>query len=235
MSTLTDEARKRLRAIEEFADLGSGFNIAMRDLDIRGAGNILGAEQSGFITEIGFDMYQKILNEAILELKEQEFQDLYKTDQPREFVKDCVIETDMEILIPDHYITHISERLSLYKELDSIETAEDLLQFRIRLVDRFGPVPHQTEELIQTIRLRWLARSLGFERLVLRKGRLAAFFPSDPESEFYQSEQFSTVIEFIKNRPVGCVMKQERERLSLIFREVEGIEAAIGRLSVLQN
>ena len=235
MSTLTDEARKRLRAIEEFADLGSGFNIAMRDLDIRGAGNILGAEQSGFITEIGFDMYQKILNEAILELKEQEFQDLYKTDQPREFVKDCVIETDMEILIPDHYITHISERLSLYKELDSIETAEDLLQFRIRLVDRFGPVPHQTEELIQTIRLRWLARSLGFERLVLRKGRLAAFFPSDPESEFYQSEQFSTVIEFIKNRPVGCVMKQERERLSLIFREVEGIEAAIGRLAVLQN
>jgi len=235
MSALTDEARKRLRAIEEFADLGSGFNIAMRDLDIRGAGNILGAEQSGFISEIGFDMYQKILNEAILELKEQEFQDLYQTDQPREFVKDCVIETDLEILIPDRYITHITERLSLYKELDSIEKEEELNAFRNRLIDRFGPLPPQTEELIQTILLRWLSRSLGFEKLVLRKGRLAAFFPSDPQSGFYQSEQFSSFIEFIKMHPTYCLMKQERDRLSLVFREVTGIESAINRLSVFKN
>ncbi|MFC2101736.1 TRCF domain-containing protein, partial [Bacteroidota bacterium] len=235
MSTLTDEARKRLRAIEEFAELGSGFNIAMRDLDIRGAGNILGAEQSGFITEIGFDMYQKILNEAILELKEQEFQDLYQTDQPREFVKDCVIETDLEILIPDHYITHITERLSLYKELDSIEKEEELTAFSERLADRFGPLPSQTEELIQTIRLRWVARQLGFEKLVLRKERLAAFFPSDPQSGFYQSEQFSAFIEFIKTNPTCCLMKQERDRLSLVFREVPDIKSAIERISILKS
>jgi len=235
MSTLTDEARKRMRAIEEFADLGSGFNIAMRDLDIRGAGNILGAEQSGFISEVGFDMYQKILNEAILELKEQEFKDLYQTDHPGEVVKECVIETDLEILIPDHYITNITERLSLYKELDSIEKEEELKQFRNRLADRFGPLPSQTVELIQTIRLRWLARSLGFEKLVLRKSRLAAYFPSDPQSSFYQSEQFSDFIEFIKTNPAYCIMKQERDRLSLVFREVNGIESAIEKLSPLKN
>ncbi|MFH1295695.1 MAG: transcription-repair coupling factor [Bacteroidota bacterium] len=232
ISTLTGEARKRLRTIEEFSDLGSGFNIAMRDLDIRGAGNILGAEQSGFITEIGFDLYQKILNEAILELKEQEFKDLYQVDQPKEFVRDCVIETDLEILIPDHYITHITERLSLYKELDSIETEEELMQFRARMADRFGPLPAQTEELIQTIRLRWLARSLGFEKLVLRKERLAAFFPADPESGFFQSEQFSALIDFIKTHPTCCQMKQDHNRLSLVFREVNGIEEALSKLSV---
>lgn len=235
VSTLTDEARKRLRAIEEFADLGSGFNIAMRDLDIRGAGNILGAEQSGFITEIGFDLYQKILNEAILELKEQEFADLYQADQPTGFVKECVIETDLEILIPDQYISNIAERLSLYKELDSIEQEEELIRFRSRLIDRFGSVPPQTEELIQTIRLRWLARSLGFEKLVLRKSRLAAFFPSDPQSGFYQSEQFSGFIEFIKIHPACCLLKQNHDRLSLVFREVGGIESVIERLSALKN
>ncbi|MBL7139162.1 MAG: transcription-repair coupling factor [Bacteroidales bacterium] len=235
ISTLTDEARKRLRAIEEFSDLGSGFTIAMRDLDIRGAGNILGAEQSGFITEIGFDMYQKILNEAIMELKEQEFKDLYQVDQPEELVRDCVIETDLEILIPDHYITHITERLNLYKELDSIETEEELMQFRTRMADRFGPLPPQTEELIQTIRLRWLAKRIGFERLVLRKERLAAFFPSDPESGFYRSEQFSALIEFIKTHPACGMMKQERNRLSMVFREVNGIAAALSKLSVFSS
>jgi len=230
-STLTDEARKRLRAIEEFSDLGSGFNIALRDLDIRGAGNILGAEQSGFITEIGFEMYQKILDEAIHELKEQEFKELYQTDQPVDYVRDCVIETNLEILIPDHYITHIPERLSLYKELDSVETEEELVKFRNRLIDRFGPLPHQTEELIRTIRLRWLARGIGFEKLVLRKGRLAAFFPSDPESGYYQSEQFTGILDHIKAHPTCCQMKQERERLLLVFREVPDIESAIGRLT----
>jgi len=235
MSILTDEARKRLRAIEEFAELGSGFNIAMRDLDIRGAGNILGAEQSGFITEIGFEMYHKILDEAILELKEQEFKDLYQAEHPVDFIRDCVIETDLEILIPDHYITSIAERLNLYKEMDSIESDDELELFGARLTDRFGPLPEQTKELIQTIRLRRLAKHVGFEKLVLRNGRLAAFFPSDPASGFYQSAQFSSIIEFIKNNPACCRMKQERDRLSLVFREVERIETAIDRLSALFN
>ena len=231
MSTLTDESRKRLRAIEEFADLGSGFNIAMRDLDIRGAGNILGGEQSGFISEIGFDMYHKILDEAIMELKEQEFKEVFHVEQPRTFVKDCVIETDLEILIPDSYISNITERLSLYKELDSTEREEDLCKFRDRMIDRFGPMPQQTEDLIQTIRLRWLAKRIGFVKLVLRKERLAAYFPGDPESGYYQSEQFTSIIEFIKTNPPFCRMKQEKERLSLVFKDVTGIEAAIEKLS----
>ncbi len=147
MSALSDEARKRLRAIEEFADLGSGFSIAMRDLDIRGAGNILGAEQSGFISEIGFEMYQKILDEALLELKETEFKELFREETPKEYVRDCVIETDLEILIPDHYLSNITERLNLYKELDSIETEEELSKFRNRLTDRFGPVPEHCFKL----------------------------------------------------------------------------------------
>jgi len=232
MSSLTDEARKRLRGIKEFADLGSGFNIAMRDLDIRGAGNILGAEQSGFITEIGFDMYHKILDEAIMELKEQEFKDVFHIEQPRAFVTDCVIETDLEILIPDSYITNITERLNLYKELDSTETEEELCKFRDRMVDRFGPLPSQTEDLIRTIRLRWLAKSIGFAKLILRKERLVAYFPGDPESGYYQSEQFTSIIEFIKSNPTFCRMKQEKERLSLVFQDVPGIEAALEKLAV---
>jgi len=166
LSVLTDEARKRLRTIEEFSDLGSGFSIAMRDLDIRGAGNILGGEQSGFISEIGFEMYQKILDEAILELKEQDFREFYSEEHPAEFIRDCQIETDFEVLIPDHYITNITERLSLYKELDSVETEENLAKFRERMIDRFGPLPDQTESLIHTIRLRWIAKKIG-ERLGL--------------------------------------------------------------------
>jgi len=229
-STLTDEARKRLRAIEEFSELGSGFNIAMRDLDIRGAGNILGAEQSGFITEIGFDMYQKILDEAISELKEQDFRDLYPAGPEREYVRDCVIETDLEILIPDGYVSHVSERLSLYKELDSISDEGELMKFRDKLSDRFGPIPPQTGELLQTIRLRWMARRLGIEKLVLRKNRLAAFFPSDPGSGYFESEQFTAILDYIKTHPTHCRLKQDHDRLSLVFRDVEGIEGALGKL-----
>jgi transcription-repair coupling factor (superfamily II helicase) len=230
MSVLTDEARKRLRAIEEFADLGSGFNIAMRDLDIRGAGNILGAEQSGFITEIGYEMYQKILDEALLELKETDFKDLFTEDIHRDFVRDCVIETDLEILIPDRYITNITERLNLYKELDSIETEENLVRFGARLADRFGPVPPQTISLLETIRLRWLARKTGFEKLVLRNQRLTAYFVSNPESLYYQSPQFTSILEFLKYNSDFCKMKEEKGRLFLVFRDVSGIGDAIGRL-----
>ena len=234
MSLLTDEAKKRLRAIEEFSDLGSGFNIAMRDLDIRGAGNILGAEQSGFISEIGYEMYQKILDEALLELKETDFKDLFHPDIPTTYVRDCVIETDLEILIPDDYITNITERLNLYKELDSIDTDANLIKFRDRLIDRFGQVPEQTESLLQTIRLRWLARSIGFEKLVLRNQRLTAYFINNPESAYFQSDQFSAILEFMKNNPSGCKMTEEKNRLFMTFRDVPEINAALVRLEAFQ-
>ena len=230
MSTLTDEARKRLRTIEEFADLGSGFSIAMRDLDIRGAGNILGGEQSGFISEIGYEMYQKILDEALLELKENEFRDVFLEDLPKEYVKDCVIETDLEILIPDRYITSITERLNLYKELDSIESEENLVKFKAKLSDRFGPLPAQTESLILTIRLRWLARKIGFEKLVLRNNRLTAYFISNSESPYYQSLQFTVILDFIKKNPSYCKMKEEKDRLFITMKDITGIEEAFTRI-----
>lgn len=233
MSTLTDEARKRLRAIEEFAELGSGFNIAMRDLDIRGAGNILGAEQSGFISEIGYDMYQKILDEALQELKENDFKEIFPNESPLEFVKDCVIETDLEILIPDNYISNITERLNLYKELDSIDREENLMSFKERMVDRFGEIPPQTLSLMETIRLRWLAKKIGFEKLVLRNNRLTAYFISNPGSDYYQSSQFTHILNYIKENPRNCVMKEEKQRLLLVFRDVTGIECAFERLSEL--
>ena len=234
MSSLTDEARKRLRAIEEFADLGSGFNIAMRDLDIRGAGNILGAEQSGFISEIGYEMYQKILDEALLELKETDFKDLFPTDTPATYVRECVIETDLEILIPDYYITNITERLNLYKELDSIENEENLMWFMERMIDRFGPIPKQTETLLHTIRLRWLARSIGFEKLVLRNQRLTAYFVSNPESAYFQSAQFTSILECMKTNPAGYKMTEDKNRLFMTFRDVPGINEALARLEPFQ-
>jgi transcription-repair coupling factor (superfamily II helicase) len=233
MSSLTDEARKRMRAIEEFSDLGSGFNIAMRDLDIRGAGNILGAEQSGFISEIGFDMYQKILDEAILELKEQDFKDVFREELPKEFVRDCQIETDLEILIPDAYITNITERLSLYKELDSLETEDDLVKFGDKLADRFGPVPEQTQNLLDAIRLRRLARTIGFEKLVLRNNRLTCQFISNEESPYFQSPQFTSILEYIKSNPPDCRMKEEKERLILVFRDVPSVKKALEKLSFI--
>ncbi|MDZ7742096.1 MAG: transcription-repair coupling factor [Bacteroidota bacterium] len=227
LSTLTSEARKRLRAIEEFAELGSGFNIAMRDLDIRGAGNILGAEQSGFISEIGFEMYQKILDEAIAELKDVEFKDVFKHEKKEFFVRDCQIETDLEILIPDDYISSISERLSLYKELDSIENEENLMKFHDMLIDRFGPVPPQTWELINTIRLRWQARKIGFEKLVLKYKRLTGYFISDEESEYFQSAEFSAVLEYVKNNPQKCRMREKKDKLLLSIEDVKSINEAI--------
>lgn len=233
MSVLTDEARKRLRAIEEFSDLGSGFSIAMRDLDIRGAGNILGGEQSGFISEIGFEMYQKILDEALQELKEQEFREVFPDEMPKEFVRDCQIETDLEVMIPDRYITNITERLSLYKELDSLESEEELIRFGDRLADRFGPLPQQTVTLLDAIRLRRLARKIGLEKLVLRNGRLTGFFIANEDSAYYQSPQFTSILEFIKTNPPNCKMKEEKDRLTLSFRDVSSIGRALQELERL--
>jgi len=230
ISTLTGEARKRLKAIEEYSDLGSGFNIAMRDLDIRGAGNILGAEQSGFISEIGFETYHKILDEAILELKETEFKDVFNDSVEEiktEFVKDCIIETDLEILIPDEYISSITERLSLYKELDNIESEEKLSEFKIRLNDRFGPVPSQTIDLINTIRLRWLAKTIGFEKLILKNKRFIGYFISNQESSYYQSPVFSFVLKFVQNNTACCNMREYKNKLILSFKNISSVDNAL--------
>lgn len=227
LSTLTNEARKRLKAIEEFSELGSGFDIAMRDLDIRGAGNILGAEQSGFISEIGIEMYHKILNEAMMELKEEEFKDLYKDEIEREFVRECQIETDMALLITDDYVTSISERLSLYKELDSIEEEVELQRYRLRMIDRFGPVPPQTEELIQTIRLRWAAREIGFEKIILKNEKMVGYFVSNQDSLYFRSDKFTRVLQFVQKNPSLCRMKEAGEKLSLTFTTIKTIEKAL--------
>lgn len=236
LSVVTQEARRRLKAIEEFSALGSGFNIAMRDLDIRGAGNILGAEQSGFISEIGFEMYHKILDEAIQELKEGEFKDLFREEvKKKDYVSECQIESDLEILIPDDYVTNISERLALYKELDNIEFEEYLTQFRKKMIDRFGPVPKQTEELFDAIRLRWMARELGFEKIILKNGRLSGYFISNPDSPFFQSETFATIIDYIRDHPGRCQMKQVKDRLRLTFRDVNSVNAAISVISPLRD
>ncbi len=232
MTVLSDEARKRLRAIEEFADIGSGFNIAMRDLDIRGAGNILGAEQSGFITEIGFEMYQKILDEAMHELKLAEYSDLYAPDADAEYVKECQIETDLEILIPDSYISNITERLSLYKELDSLETEEALLAFQEKLIDRFGPVPPETQELLNAIRLRRLARTTGIEKLILKNRAMVGHFISNEASPYYQSETFTAVLKYYQSHSSTCRMKEGTGKLSMTFQNIESVSQA---LSVLRD
>lgn len=230
MVSLTPEARKRLQAIEQFSDLGSGFQIAMKDLDIRGAGNLLGGEQSGFISEIGFDTYQKILNEAIQELKETEFKDLY-LEEDKNFVDDCQIETDLEILIPDHYVSNIEERINLYKELDNLEKEEDLKAFEEQLIDRFGPVPRPTQEMIRAIRLRWVAKEIGLEKVVLKQNKLICYFISNQESPYYQSATFTRVLQFVQHNSHQCKMKEKNGKLSLVFERVRSINGAIELLS----
>lgn len=227
---LNSDAQKRLQAINDFSNIGSGFSIAMRDLDIRGAGNILGAEQSGFISEIGFDMYHKILNEAIQELKTTEFRDLYaKTENdataPLPFVSECRIETDFELLIPNEYVSNITERLSLYKELDSLETDEELEAFKDRLKDRFGTIPTQTIELVEVIKLRRMAKTLGFEKLILKQGKMIAHFAAVENSDYYQSELFGKLIAHLQRYEKNCRIKQTPERLSLVFAPLKTLSA----------
>ncbi|PJB15238.1 MAG: transcription-repair coupling factor [Flavobacteriales bacterium CG_4_9_14_3_um_filter_32_8] len=232
LHSLTPEARKRLTAIEQFSDLGSGFHIAMRDLDIRGAGNLLGAEQSGFISEIGFDMYQKILQEAIDELKETEFKDLYAEElKGRDFVRDCQIETDLEILIPDDYITNIGERLTIYRDIDSLDNEENLVSYAKQLQDRFGEIPPPTQDLLNAIRLRWIAKEIGLEKLVLKQKKLIGYFIANQESPYYQSAKFTQVLKYIQENPRVCRMKERNDKLSLIFENVTKITQAIDLLS----
>lgn len=242
LNILTEEARKRLQAIEDFSNIGSGFSIAMRDLDIRGAGNILGGEQSGFISEIGFDMYHKILNEAIEELKQTDFKELYQEQEEEKrlleggyYTKECNIETDLEILIPDQYITNIAERLNLYKELDSLETDKELEEYRTQLKDRFGKIPKQTLELIDTIKLRQLARKIGFEKLILKSNRMIATFGVEKDSEFYNSEIFGNVLTYVQSYPTNTQLKEVGEKLSLRISPIKSVSDALKVLGNIYN
>ncbi|MDB4533547.1 transcription-repair coupling factor [Vicingaceae bacterium] len=231
MHSLTPEARKRLTAIEQFSDLGSGFQIAMRDLDIRGAGNLLGGEQSGFISEIGFDMYQKILQEAIDELKETEFKDLYAEElKDKDFVRDCQLETDLEIMIPDKYISNIGERLNIYRDLDNVKSEESLDQIKEQLIDRFGEIPKSTQELFSAIQLRWIAKGIGLEKMVLKQKKLVGYFIANQESLFYQSPKFTAVLKYIQANPHACKMKEKNDKLTLVFENVNNVREAISLL-----
>ena len=224
MTSLTNEAKRRLQAIEEFSDLGSGFNVAMRDLDIRGAGNLLGGEQSGFIAEIGFEMYQKILDEAIHELKEEEFVDLFKEEQLHKIEsKDCVIETDYEALIPDYYVRSTSERLSLYNELSSLGTNAELEKFAESMRDRFGALPQQVTDLIELISLREVAKKLGFEKMVLKNSQFAGYFPDEKKQHYYQSEIFTRILKFTQQNGSRCKLKQTPKSLILGIQHISGI------------
>ena len=226
ITTLTNDARRRLQAIEEFSELGSGFNVAMRDLDIRGAGNLLGGEQSGFISEIGFEMYHKILDEAIHELKEDEFAELFKDDPDLQKIEsvDCNLETDLEALIPDHYVRSTSERLTLYNTLASLSKDEELQQFAVQLEDRFGKVPEQVIDLINLIRLREQGKRLGFEKMILKKKQLIAYFPAENKKHYYESELFTSILSFVQQHPTWCRLKQNQNSLSLVIFEVNTIK-----------
>ena len=238
ISVLTSEARKRIRTLEENSELGSGFQIAMKDLDIRGAGNLLGGEQSGFISDIGFETYQKILEEAVHELKETEFKDLFKEDldKKREYVRDVEIDTDIEMLIPDAYIPVIQERLLLYTELDTISDEAGLSSFKIKLKDRFGTIPKQVDELVDALRLRWICKELGFERLSYKNNKLRCFFIANAQSSYFESELFQKLLKFVSTdgQKMGLTLKQSKNFLIVIkercknLREVKAILDRMG-------
>jgi len=226
-SGLSSDSRKRLAALEEFSELGDGFKVAMRDLDIRGAGNLLGAEQSGFITDLGYDAYHKILDEAIQELKEEEFKDLFSNElmqQAKKIASDCQIETDLEILIPDSYVSNVSERLQLYARLDNLEGEQELQEFAAGLRDRFGSLPVSVEELIDSVRLRWIGKSLGFERIIIKQERMKGYFIS--EESYFKSEVFEKVLAFVSANPNLARLKDSAGQAMIIFSQIKSVSAA---------
>ena len=236
LSTLTQEARRRLQAIENFSDLGSGIHIAMQDLDIRGAGNMLGAEQSGFIADLGYETYQKILTEAVRELKNDEFADLLADEQRADgsgqisgdqFVEECQLESDLELLLPADYVTGSSERMLLYRELDGLTLDTEVAAFRERLEDRFGPVPPETEELLRVVALRRMAARLGVEKVFLKGGRMTLFFVSNPDSPYYQSQAFGRVIAYMMQFTRRCDLREQNNRRSMVVKEVASVEQAV--------
>ena len=236
---MTEDARKRIQALEQFSELGSGFNIAMKDLEIRGAGDLLGGEQSGFINEIGFETYQKIMNEAIEELKENEFKELYadQAKPDKEYVKDLQLDTDFELLFPDAYINNISERLNLYNELSLIKTEDELQKYETKLIDRFGPLPKPAVSLLNSIKIKWIATQLGIEKLVLKQGKMIGYFVSDHESDYYTSEQFRKVIQFVQKQSGLCQMKEKQTasglKLLLTFDNVKSIRKALELMELM--
>ncbi|WP_184136298.1 transcription-repair coupling factor [Arcicella rosea] len=227
LSLLTTEARKRLSALEEFSDLGDGFKVAMRDLDIRGAGNLLGAEQSGFVNDLGYELYHKILDEAVQELKENEFRALFEKDlaETAEKLKiDCQIETDLRVLIPEKYISSISERLSLYTQLDDMKTEEELVKFESMIIDRFGPIPPEMSDMIEIVRVRWIAESLGMEKILLKNNNLKCYFVPSENEKYYKSAVFGKVIEYVKQNSRKCSLKEVKGKLMLYFDKITSIE-----------
>ena len=239
ISVLSTDARKRLKTLEEFSQLGSGFHIAMRDLDIRGAGNLLGAEQSGFISDIGFDAYKKILEEAVIELKETEFKELFKAvnDDTQDFTRDVIVDTDHEILIPDTYVSNVQERLKLYTELDGIDKEEDIIQYRARLFDRFGPVPTSTDDLLVALRIRWVCKKLGFQKLILKNNKLQGFFIGDPQSPFFESAFFKLFLARFSEigQEFGLQLRQGKKHLILIKENVHSLTDAHQMLKQLRK
>ena len=235
---MTDDARKRIEALVLFSDLGSGINIAMKDLEIRGAGDLLGGEQSGFINDIGFDTYQKILKEAIDELKENEFKELYPKDlsKPKEFVKEVQIDTDFEILFPDDYVNSITERLSLYNKLGTLESEEELIIFETEIVDRFGKTPNEVSDLLGSVRIKWLAKALGLEKIILKQKRMLGYFVANQQSDFYQTEAFTKILKYVQQNGKSCVMKEKETknglRLLITFIRIDSVKTA---LAILQK
>ncbi len=239
LSALTTDARKRLKTIEEFSDLGSGFQIAMRDLDIRGAGNLLGGEQSGFIVDVGYETYQRILEEAIIELKETDFKEVFKEElaKNRDYVRDVNIDTDVEMLIPETYVENISERLNLYTELDRLETEDQINTFNSNLQDRFGKVPKQVKELYEGLRLRWICKRLGFERVILKGEKLRCYFVENPQSPFFESPVFQKLLTFVgtKGKEHGLAFKQTPQHFMLVKDGVPSLKAAKALLGVMME
>ncbi|OCK43563.1 transcription-repair coupling factor [Tenacibaculum soleae] len=235
---MTDDARKRIEALVLFSDLGSGLNIAMKDLEIRGAGDLLGGEQSGFINDIGFDAYQKILQEAIEELKENEFKELYPVDEnePKEYVKEVQIDTDFEILFPDDYVNSVTERLSLYNKLGTLTEEKELVEFESQITDRFGEYPTQVQDLLDSVRIKWLAKELGLEKIILKQKRMIGYFVSDQQSGFYQTPAFTKMLQYVQKNSKSCVMKEKKTknglRLLITFIRIDSVNTA---LKILQK
>ena len=224
---ISNESRKRLDALEQFSELGSGFKIAMRDLDIRGAGDLLGADQSGFINEIGFETYQKILNEAIDELKEEKFQKIFEKDKEKIYNGDCHLDTDLEILIPDTYVTNISERLNLYKEINNLKSESDILSFSKNIKDRFGELPTEIYLLYDALRIKWLGKKLGFTRVILKDNKVRAYLPDESNNIFYKSSNFTKILTFVKENFKTTKMIKKRNKLSILIEDVQKIENAV--------
>ena len=239
LSSLTQEARRRLQAIENFSELGSGIHIAMQDLDIRGAGNMLGAEQSGFIADLGYETYQKILEEAVQELKSEEFAELYsdseegKRDSGTDYVRETYIESDLELMFSPTYIPNDSERVSLYRELDNMEEERDIQAFADRLNDRFGKIPPEGRELIRIVRLRRMAKHLGMEKVVLKKGQMSLFLVANPESPYYQSEAFDRLLHFVQQHPRACNLREQNGKRSIVIKNVPTVETACAYLEMI--